>query len=535
MLQQKNPRCPERFVALLAVLLLVSLPARAQTNPRPAASTPANPEQGASEALEKARGNPLTLRAFLVKMPKGADLHNHLIGAVYAESWIRAGAEDQLCVDLAALAFVPAPGPATASSAPPLSCGDGKALAGQAYKDQRLYDALIDSLSMRGFVPSPGVTGHDHFFAAFSKFAAAATDRRHYGEWLDEVASRAAAQNEQYVELMLTVNSNLTPTIAQKVGWNDDLGQLRLNLLQEGLRDEVAASRARLDRWEATRRQRENCGREGEAPACRVEIRYIGEIGRSAPKEVVFARALTAFETASADPRVVGINFVAPEDGYTSMSDYPLHMRMVDFLRGLYPKVHVSLHAGELAPGLVAPDGLCCHIRLAVEQAHAERIGHGVDVMYEERPYDLLREMAAQHVLVEINLTSNDIILGVKGKGHPFELYRKYGVPVALSTDDEGVSRIDIANEYVRATESYALGYPDLKQLVRASLEHSFLPGQSLWRQQDAFTRTIAACGQDKPGSEKTSPGCAAFLKSNERARQQWELERRFREFESGY
>src|SRR2546422_7067948 len=43
------------------------------------------------------------------------------------------------------------------------------------------------------------------------------------------------------------------------------------------------------------------------------------------------------FETASADPRFVGINLVMPEDGYTAMSDYALHMRIVGFLHAFYP------------------------------------------------------------------------------------------------------------------------------------------------------------------------------------------------------
>src|SRR6202030_733781 len=175
----------------------------------------------------------------------------------------------------------------------------------------------------------------------------------------------------------------------------------------------------------------------------------------------------------------------------------------------------------------------CCHIRLAVEMAHAERIGHGVDVMYEDRPYDLLKEMAAKHVMVEINLTSNDVILGASGKDHPFPIYRKFHVPVALSTDDEGVSRIDVTHEYVRAVETYSLSYADLKQMVRTGLEHDFLPGTSLWREQDVFTRAVAACSSEFLGAEKPSAGCAAFLKSSEKAQQQWELERRFREFEA--
>jgi adenosine deaminase len=36
-------------------------------------------------------------------------------------------------------------------------------------KNQPLYNSLVDSFSMRGFVPSAGVTGHDHFFDAFTK------------------------------------------------------------------------------------------------------------------------------------------------------------------------------------------------------------------------------------------------------------------------------------------------------------------------------------------------------------------------------
>jgi len=88
-----------------------------------------------------------------------------------------------------------------------------------------------------------------------------------------------------------------------------------------------------------------------------------------------------------------------PEDGYASMTDYALHMRMISFLHSFYPKIHLSLHAGELAPGLVPYEGLCCHIRLAVEKAQAERIGHGVDIMYEDQPHALLREMAANHVM----------------------------------------------------------------------------------------------------------------------------------------
>src|SRR5258707_5461872 len=267
---------------------------------------------------------------------------------------------------------------------------------------------------------------------------------------------------------METPDFNPTAQTEKEIGWrgvrapvgasqNEDLGQLRTELLARGLRDDIAVARAARDEAEASRRKIEGCGEPQGAPACTITIRYIYQILRGFPKEQVFAQTLLGFETASADPRFVGINYVMPEDGTISMTDYALHMKMVGFLHGLYPKVHISLHAGELAPGLVPPEGLCCHIRLAVEVAHAERIGHGVDALYEDSPYNLLKEMAAKHVMVEINLTSNDVILGVAGKDHPFPIYRKFHVPVSLSTDDEGVSRIDMTHEFVRAVQTYGL------------------------------------------------------------------------------
>jgi adenosine deaminase len=63
--------------------------------------------------------------------------------------------------------------------------------------------------------------------------------------------------------------------------------------------------------------------------------------------------------------------------------------------------------------GLVPPEGLRFHIRESIERGGAERIGHGVAVMSEDDSIGLLREMAKKNVLVEICLTSNDVILGL--------------------------------------------------------------------------------------------------------------------------
>src|SRR5258708_1246363 len=498
-----NKLMPVALAVPVGVLLLVFSPglASAQTEAKKSAAPSGTAEQRVVRAYEAARANPLDLEAFLRRMPKGADLHYHFPGGIYAETWIRAAAADGLCVELATHALV---------RRQPV-CGTGQAPAAQAYTDQNLYVALVNAFSMRSFVPTPGWSGHDQFFSTFARFYGPVS-QSHAGEWLDEVASRGAAQNEQYIELMDTPDFSHSVQIAHDIGWKDDLGQLRDALLARGLRDEIGAARTRLDESEASRRALERCGTPQEMPACKITFRYLYQILRGFPKEQVFAQTLLGFETASVDSRFLGINYVMPEDGTISMADYALHMKIVGFLHGLYPKVHISLHAGELAPGLVPPEGLCCHIRLAVEMAHSERIGHGVDVMREDRPYELLKEMAAKHVMVEINLTSNDVILGISGKDHPFPIYRKFHVPVALSTDDEGVSRINLTHEYVRAAETYALSYAELKQMVRTGLEHNFLPGASLWRHTENFPHL--GTPHPSPASRTTvpSPRCPRLL-----------------------
>jgi len=111
----------------------------------------------------------------------------------------------------------------------------------------------------------------------------------------------------------------------------------------------------------------------------------------------------------------------------------------------------------------------------------------------------------------------------------------KNGVPVAISTDDEGVARSDMTHEYLRAVEGYHLAYTELKRMTRQTVEHSFLAGESFWASTKSSFRPIAACAADTAIEEKPSPACAKFLGANERAREQWKLETAFARFEKKF
>ena len=165
-------------VWLVAVVAALAVPALAAAD-----------ERDAARELRRIADAPVRLHQFLWEMPKGADLHMHLSGAVYAEDMLRYGAADGDCVDR--LTFV--------SSPPP--CEPGARPLTDALSDNVLQNAVMRAWSMKGFLP--GVeSGHDHFFATFGKFGAALDG--HDGEGLATVARRARAQSVQYLEVLQT-------------------------------------------------------------------------------------------------------------------------------------------------------------------------------------------------------------------------------------------------------------------------------------------------------------------------------------------
>ena len=410
--------------------------------------------------LAAIRDQPLLLRAFLREMPKGGDLHSHLTGAVYAESYLRWAAEDNLCLATTTMTIVAGTCDAQAGR-PPMTL---------VLQNAALYSQAIDAMSMRNW--NPAASGHDHFFATFAKFGPAATRT---GDMLAEVASRAASEHVSYLEVMLSPAATTAAQFARDIGWDSDLARFQDRLLAAGFREAVRTeARQRLDGAETRQREVLRCASAQPDPGCTTTIRYVSQVLRGAPPQRVFADILAGFELATFDPRVISINLVQAEDDPTAVRDFSLHMSMIDFLHVRYPRVPITLHAGELIEGLVPPEALRSHVRQSIETGHARRIGHGIDLMDEDDPLRLLRGLAAKNVLIETALTSNEQILGVAGKRHPLALYLKYGVPVALVTDDLGVSRSSHTQEFQKAVEDQGLDYPTLKRLVRNSLEYAF-------------------------------------------------------------
>jgi adenosine deaminase len=444
----------------IGAALAAAFAATMAVGPAPMRADAASDAIATARRLAAVERQPLLLEAFLREMPKGGDLHNHLSGSIYAESYLRWAADDSLCLITAT--FTLAAGPCDAAA--------GRPPATAVVADSALYNATIDAWSMRNWPADRN--GHDHFFAAFLKFNAATVNR--LGDMLAEISARAGSENVSYLELMMTPDGGVANRLGREVGWIQDFAQMRTRLLGAGFGDVLTQARQRLDAAEGRRNELLKCGTPSADRGCRVTVRYISQVLRASPPELVFAQMLAAFELTTAEPRVVGVNLVQPEDDPVAVRDFSLQLSMLDFLHGVYPAVPIALHAGELVHGLVPPETLRFHVRDSIERGHAARIGHGTAMMHENDPVGLLGEMAARKVLVEVALNSADLILDVKGNAHPLGLFLQHGVPVALVTDDLGVSRSSHTREWVKAVQEQHVDYLTLKRMARNSIEYAF-------------------------------------------------------------
>jgi adenosine deaminase len=144
--------------------------------------------------------------------------------------------------------------------------------------------------------------------------------------------------------------------------------------------------------------------------------------------------------------------------------------------------------------------------------------------------------MADKQIAVEISPSSSDYILGVKGAAHPLRDYVKAGVPVVISTDDAGVARSDLTNEYMRAVMESGLGYEELKRVSRDSARYAFIRGKHIWSGAD-YSNQI--CGREahwriRPAAKLTKE-CTDLFSSSERPRIEANLEDGIAQFESQF
>lgn len=465
-------------------------------NQPPAASNAATTSNYYNELIAGTTPKIADLTLFTNMLPKGGDLHHHYSGAIYAETYLdwldksqyyicqqnkcknrcktEAKNECKKEIDkkngwepIAKFGIVKNP------------LTDDGIISAHDIREKKENTAFYRDLLKRWSDKDFGNHVHEQnapdqqFFDTFGFFGPVSDYS--YREGLQSLKERAIAENVLYLETMLKSAPVLeNPDLAKK------LNALNANSTDQQVEEALslyfdfmaanADAKAAIDKYVGAH-QEAVAGIDG----ADFKLRFQAYVSRNSSPAEVFSGLYSSFSAAKQSSLIGGVNMVGPENGYVAMRDYSLHMKMLRFLKQRFPEVKLALHAGELVLGMVPPEGLKHHINEAVQVAGADRIGHGVDITHESNAYELLTAMKQRNAAVEINLSSNAFILGVKDEVHPLPLYRQYGVPFVIATDDAGVSRNNLSHEYLLFASRYKPSYEELKTVVYNSIRYAFL------------------------------------------------------------
>nr|XP_039254703.1 adenosine deaminase-like isoform X1 [Styela clava] len=158
---------------------------------------------------------------------------------------------------------------------------------------------------------------------------------------------------------------------------------------------------------------------------------------------------------------VVGIDIAGPEGS----EDFPLHcQRGFEFCR--INGIHRTAHAGEVGPA--------GHVKKAIEQLHAERIGHGYRMLEDDACYGIVKQHRTH---VEVCPMSSHFTTGAPEdwSKHPARRFHEDNINFSLSSDDPGVHLASLIGDYDIATTMWGFTTQDLFKLNLNAARSCFL------------------------------------------------------------
>ena len=518
---------------IVSFLMVLALTASAA--PRPIEESWQQQIQSLAEQINfsEIKQDKAALKTFFAGFPKGANLHHHYSGSIFPDESIDEAIAKHLCLDIDGSTLV--------------KCKEGLTSVANATKTLEGQVSLEKAWSVTD-LETPLDDRKTKFFNLFKQLGLLfgflepgflATTRQH-----------AAWNQVSHLETMtFTADTNELKTLVPKgiIPDPDNVNSLKLfhdhlvsqNSYQSLLKNTLES----ISTVAADSEEQLKCDTNNPDPACDVSLAFIAISNRNHPLDQLFVELIFSFDLAqrsliSSNPLVTGINLVGLESQLSSVDQYNHQMQLIAYLKQHpdYPLVskHISLHAGEFSlkdsPYSILSTGLTD----TIDTVMPARIGHGVSINWQlrennithhmdEASYTTAQKMAAAPVAVEIPLTSNEVLLDIDPAQHPLMFYKNANVPVTLATDDPGILRTTMSEEFYKA----AVGFPDLTLLdfiefARNSLEYSFKAGNSLWTATSSYPRFIQLVSEC---TTLTSQECLNYLEKNPKARLQQQLE----------
>ena len=140
--------------------------------------------------------------------------------------------------------------------------------------------------------------------------------------------------------------------------------------------------------------------------------------------------------------------------------------------------LHRTIHAGE--------DGPAENIAISVRELGCERIDHGFRLLDDEQ---LTAEVADRRIPLTVCPTSNVVIANVVPDvaSHPLDEMRRRGVLATVNSDDPGMMRFDIADEYEAVAAAFGYSLEQMEQISLDGIEASWMPDDDKVRTASSF------------------------------------------------
>ena len=169
----------------------------------------------------------------------------------------------------------------------------------------------------------------------------------------------------------------------------------------------------------------------------------------------------------------VGLDLADDEVAYPAQPFAPL------FKKAKAQGLGITVHAGE--PDVPAAPS---NILVALDELGADRIGHGVQAIKDDR---VVERLAREGVVLELCPTSNVLTQAVPSVGeHPIQSLMQRGVRTTINTDDPGVMGLTLMDECMALQAHLGMTLQDIRQCNEWARQASFLPTptiQSVWPQ----------------------------------------------------
>lgn len=173
---------------------------------------------------------------------------------------------------------------------------------------------------------------------------------------------------------------------------------------------------------------------------------------------------------------IIGVDLAGDETNYPP----ELFIKFFDFVKNV--GIHkIDIHAGEVTDS--------SQIWTAIDKLHADRIGHGVSSIHDEK---LQNELIDRQIyLCQCVISNFQTAAWSDTPTHPLpRLFRK-NVPVSISSDDPTIQNANLVDDYHTIIKSFDFSFQDLVKINLDTIEASFLSEDQKRKMEEDYTEAL--------------------------------------------